>query len=243
LFLKKFGGTEGLLKRLKSIHVEEDGKTSYQLKTTEEELQERKDIYGLNIIEEIQSRSVFWRVMYKCWDIELRLLIFGAIATLFVGNTGSKKDGAGDKSGSEAFTIIMTLLLICLIDSITSKVAEEDIKSSRETLNIQMVEVQRNNEIKSMKSNEIVVGDVFLIKPGTMIPADSILIENEGMVVCNEQDVTGYADYKTKGLVTMDTIKDDLNFTNVLYAKSYVISGKGKAVVCAVGHKSQIGIV
>ena len=72
--------------------------------------------------------------MYKCWDIELRLLIFGAIATVFIGNTGNKK--GGDNSGSEAFTIIMTLILICLIDSITSKVAEEDIKESRETLNI-----------------------------------------------------------------------------------------------------------
>jgi magnesium-transporting ATPase (P-type) len=35
---------------------------------------------------------------------------------------------------------------------------------------------------------------------------------------------------------------EDQNLSNVLYAKSYVIKGKGKAIVCAVGHRTQFGM-
>jgi magnesium-transporting ATPase (P-type) len=35
---------------------------------------------------------------------------------------------------------------------------------------------------------------------------------------------------------------NDQDLSNVLYAKSYVIKGKGKAIVCAVGHRTQFGM-
>lgn len=34
----------------------------------------------------------------------------------------------------------------------------------------------------------------------------------------------------------------DTNLSNVLYAQSYIIKGKGKSIVCAVGHRTQFGM-
>lgn len=51
-------------------------------------------------------------------------------------------------------------------------------------------------------------------------------------------------DYQKKGTISLDVIKKDLNkdFNNILYGKSYIVDGHGKAVVCAVGAKSQYGM-
>lgn len=41
----------------------------------------------------------------------------------------------------------------------------------------QLIKTFRNGAIQEVDTNELVVGDVFLIEPGMMVPADSILIQ------------------------------------------------------------------
>jgi magnesium-transporting ATPase (P-type) len=52
--------------------------------------------------------------------------------------------------------------------------------------------------------------------------------------------VTGINYYKKKGVLTLENVKKNQNdYSNVLYNKSYIVDGFGKAVVCAVGKRSQ----
>lgn len=56
-------------------------------------------------------------------------------------------------------------------------------------------------------------------------------------------DVTGINHYKKKGVLTLEDMKKDKNdYSNILYSKSYIVDGYGKAVVCAVGKKSQFSM-
>lgn len=104
---------------------------------------------------------------------ELRFLILGSIVTLLVGAT--RTDGGGNKL--EALTLIATLFIICFIDSVTSKKCEDDIQKLTDKLQNQQIKVFRNGKKEEINGQELVVGDVYVIEPGMMVPADSILIE------------------------------------------------------------------
>jgi magnesium-transporting ATPase (P-type) len=54
--------------------------------------------------------------------------------------------------------------------------------------------------------------------------------------------VTGYVDYKIKGTIILDDIKNDMDKTNILYQKSYIVEGSGRAVACAIGIRTQSGM-
>lgn len=85
-----------------------------------------------------------------------------------------------------------------------------------------------------------------------MIPADSIITEIDSQtnqiaqVECNESEVTGVKTMQIKRKLPLSEedaqLLQDQNLSNVLYAKSYIIKGKGKAIVCAVGHRTQFGM-
>jgi magnesium-transporting ATPase (P-type) len=78
-----------------------------------------------------------------------------------------------------------------------------------------------------------VVGDIILVEAGNRIPADCILIEGNDITV----DEAYYNDKKEvivkKSLSTEDNHRD--NPDPFLLSKSLVMTGSGRAIVCAVG--------
>ena len=114
-----------------------------------------------------------------CWDPQLRFLILGAIATYLVSKI-KDKNNQSNNGGLEALALIGTLLVICVIDSITSKRCEDDITSLTSKLYNQKIKVFRDGseEPVEVNSEDLIVGDVFILQPGMMIPADSILIQH-----------------------------------------------------------------
>lgn len=85
---------------------------------------------------------------------------------------------------------------------------------------------------------KLVVGDIVLLEPGCMVPADCVLVEGEDMII----DESKYSDdrYKErKRVVTED------NFSQFpdpfLLSNTFITQGNGKAVVCVVGDQSRRG--
>mmetsp|Transcript_28011 Transcript_28011/g.42352 ORF Transcript_28011/g.42352 Transcript_28011/m.42352 type:complete len:335 (-) Transcript_28011:1052-2056(-) len=81
-----------------------------------------------------------------------------------------------------------------------------------------------------------------------MIPADSIIIETQvskranSTIECNEELVTGLQSQQTKGVLTMEALENYEEMSNVLFSGSFIVHGEGRAVVCAVGNRTQGGI-
>ena len=113
-----------------------------------------------------------------CWDPQMRFLIIGAIATFLVSRI-EDKENSHNNGGLEALALIGTLFAICSIDSITSKKCEDDISKLTTKIYNQKVNVFRdgNEESFEIEGFNLIVGDVYTIRPGMMIPADSILIQ------------------------------------------------------------------
>lgn len=110
-------------------------------------------------------------------------------------------------------------------------------------INEYKIEVYRESALcEILESEELVVGDIFNFKSGMMIPADSIIIEVDkefkNRVECNESDVTGLKTMQVKGRLSVKDSHDNDDLSNVLYSKTYIVRGSGKAIVCAVGHRT-----
>lgn len=93
-----------------------------------------------------------------------------------------------------------------------------------------------------MKVFDVVVGDVIIIEAGMRVPADCILIESYDVSV----DESPY--FEDRESISKKSSSHGSSYENnhkenpdpFLLAKSLVMTGKGRAVVCAVGKNTQI---
>lgn len=103
--------------------------------------------------------------------------------------------------------------------SIFQELKAKRILDSLTILNETTVEVIRNNQIHNIRSNEIVLDDIILLKNGQQIPTDCILLN--GTIDVNESLLTGESDLVHKGL------------NDILLSGSFITSGQA---VCKVTH-------
>lgn len=85
----------------------------------------------------------------------------------------------------------------------------------------------------SIKAYKVVVGDIILIEPGMRIPADCVLVD--GMDITVDESIY-HEDRETivsKQVSTGDNHRE--NPDPFLLQRCLVMSGSGRAVVCAVG--------
>jgi len=90
---------------------------------------------------------------------------------------------------------------------------------------------------------EIVVGDIILLAPGSYVPADARLIEAKQLSV-DESALTGESLPVIKDIAPLD--KEDMPLAdriNMVYMGTLVTAGLGKAVVVAVGEGTELGTI
>lgn len=99
--------------------------------------------------------------------------------------------------------------------------------------------VMRGGQPIELHRSDIVPGDILILEEGERIPADARLIESAGMRVDNAA-LTGESRPKRR---TADPLKDGnwLDLSNLVFAGTTVLSGHGRAVVFAVGMRTEFG--
>lgn len=123
------------------------------------------------------------------------------------------------------------MLFIFIIITNTAAGIYQEIKAKKtldrlSVLTYDQVDILRNNEIKSIKIDEIVLDDYLILTNGNQVPTDCMLIE--GHLEVNEALLTGESDaiLKEKG--------------QKLYSGSYITSGKGMCQVIHVGEDNYV---
>ncbi|RMJ10714.1 hypothetical protein CDV36_009639 [Fusarium kuroshium] len=113
-----------------------------------------------------------------------------------------------------------------------------------------LFEVQRLDKTCVVSVNDILVGDLLLLKAGDVIPADGILIDGPG-IACDESALTGESDLIRKapsndvGNALNKSLEDDgLNRTgskgHFIPAGGRVVDGTGTYLVTAVGQDTRL---
>ena len=98
--------------------------------------------------------------------------------------------------------------------------------------------VRRNDAMRTVDSEELVVGDLIELETGDTVPADCILIESTELA-CNESALTGEPEPMLKEVLTNENY--EFNPCPFVLQGSLIENGSGKAVVLTVGDNTNQG--
>jgi len=186
----------------------------------EEEVVVNRKKYGTNELTKIKQKTFFKILLESLGDPIIKILLIAlCIKLLFIF---SKYDWY------ETIGIAIAVMLASLISTISEYGSEAAFKRLQEDVSKIKVKVFRNNELKEIIINDIVVGDIVKLSTGDSIPADGILIN--GTLTCNESALTGESKDIKKNITE-----------NKLFRGTVVTNGIGKMLVEKVGNETEYG--
>ena len=216
--------SDEVLKDLKSLN---DGITEKEAKT-------RLSKYGYNKLKETKKKSFLSRFIDQFKNVMLIILIIAAILSAVV----SSKTG-------EPFTDTIIILFVVFLNALLGVIQESKAEKAIEALknmSLPYIKVKRDGKVLSVKTEELVIGDVVLIEAGDYVPADMRIIVNHSLRV-EESALTGesVAVDKKEEKITSNSKVALADRTNMLYSGSSVVYGRGEAVVVATGMNTELG--
>jgi Ca2+-transporting ATPase len=102
------------------------------------------------------------------------------------------------------------------------------------------VKVVREGSAVIIDSSEVVPGDIILLDAGERIPADARLVQARDLFI-DESILSGESAPVSKNIAPLQTIAGPFDMVNHVFMGTFVISGKGVAVVLATGQETEFG--
>jgi calcium-translocating P-type ATPase len=192
------------------------------------DVEERLKKYGLNKIPEAKKKSLLMIFLAQFCDPLIYILLFGACTSLFLKEFG------------DGFFIITILSLNSIIGALQEYSAQKSSDSLKKLVKSKSLVIREGREIE-IDSQFLTVGDVVVLKEGTKIPADLLLVESEELRI-NESMLTGESDSVKKNHthISKDGAILQEKF-NEAFAGTIVVKGFGIGVVQTVGINTEIG--
>lgn len=194
------------------------------------EVAARRARYGNNVLPESEKRSIFSMLWEQVASLP-NLLLF-ASAGISLATAGI----------FDAVIVLGVIGVNSVIGFFTEFKAEQTIDALTKLVH-PYVMVLRDGVETEIPVEEVVVGDMVLLSPGSYVPADARLIEARQLSV-DESALTGESLPVIKDTAPLD--KEDVPLgdrINMLYMGTLVTSGLGKAVVVGVGESTELGMI
>jgi len=208
----------------------ETGSSSNGLPDAEAKTRLEKD--GPNKLKEGKKKTILGRFIEQFKDIMIIILLIAAV----VSGVVAVMEG---ESLNESIIILVVVFLNAIMGVVQESKAEKAIDSLK-TMSVPNIKVRRNGIVKSVNTEELVVGDVVLIEAGDFVPADMRIIENSSLKV-EEAALTGESVPVYKDISTLDGEVPLAERKNMLYSGSSVVYGRGEGVVTAIGMDTELG--
>ena len=198
---------------------------------------------GKNKLEEAKKKSIFQRFIDQLKDPMIIILI---IAAAISAVTEYIETSAAGHSFFPTDTII--ILAVVIINAVLGVMQESKAEKAVEALqkmSAATTKTLRDGQIVTVKSEDLVVGDVILLDAGDAIPADCRIFECASMKI-EEAALTGESVPVTKLVNALMGKKDESEVAlgdrkNMAYMGSTLVYGRGKAVVVATGMDTEMG--
>ena len=195
----------------------------------ESEAENRLKIYGPNTLREKKESSALRLLLSQFKSPIILLLLFSAILSFFLSQ------------GIQALIIVIILLISGVLGFWQEYTATDAVSRLLELVQVKAT-VLRGEGQKDVPIEDIVPGDIILLRAGDIIPGDSLILESKDLFV-NEATLTGetYPVEKFAGAVPGDT---PLNRRiNSLFMGTSAVSGTAKAVIVSTGLQTEFGKV
>ena len=211
---------------IKSVVKKLNSNANYGL--TESEVQQRLKKYGENELA-AQGPKTQWKILIdQCNDPIIFILVIAAVLTFLFNN-----------DLPEAIAIIAVIIITVIIGFIMELQGVRSLEALRQ-MGFTEGTVLRNGKIKTIKSSELVPGDIILIEAGDVVSADARLITVENLAI-KEATLTGESTviYKHIKSLPKNTILSKQQ--NMVFKGTTVEQGSAKAIVVHTGQNSQLG--
>lgn len=201
---------------------------------SEEEAKNRLAHDGLNKLKEAKKESKFVKFLSQFKDLMIIVLFIAAIVSFIISYINK-----------ESYLDSIIIILIVFINAILGYLEEEKADKAIESLKKMQttkVKVKRNGKVKYLNSEELVVGDIVLLEAGDKVSADARIIESNSLKV-DESSLTGESisvSKDTKEIKQAVSLNDQ---TNMVFAGTNVVYGKGLCIVTKTGMNTEIGLI
>ena len=218
----------------KSIEeVEKELETDLSKGLSNEEVQKRREKYGLNELKAKKKKSLFQKFLDQFKDFSIIILIIAAIVSGIVG--------VAEGEGVTDTIIILIVVIVNAIIGVTQEAKAEKSLEALQKLTDHASKVLRNGEVTVVPAKELVPGDIVVLDTGDYIPADLRIIEAVNLK-SQESSLTGESVPVEK---TIDKIEEKEvgigDRINMLFSSSLVTYGRGKGIVVETGMTTEVG--
>lgn len=223
----------------------------YYLKTTDETLQdvkseagglttidaeERLRNDGKNKLEEASKDSIIKKLLMQFADPMIIILVVAAAIS-----------GVTSFYSNESFADVIIILAVVIINAILGVYQESKAEKAIEALQEMASatsKVYRDGKLVTIKSEDLVKGDIIVLEAGDAVPADGRIIQCASMKI-EEAALTGESVPvdKTDCVLELDGQKEIPlgDRRNMVYMGSTVVYGRGMAVICETGMNTEMG--
>ncbi|UNC93188.1 cation-transporting P-type ATPase [Candidatus Contubernalis alkaliaceticus] len=201
--------------------------TSTEKGLSEGEVQNRLKEFGKNKIPEAKRRSALMRLLAQFHNTLIYLLIGVAIITAIMDHW------------IDTFVIIAVVVINSLIGFIQEGKAEQALEEIKKMLSLEAIVIRSSNRQK-ISAEEIVPGDVIILKSGDKLPADLRIIKAKNLRV-EESPLTGESTDVNKHTepIVGDVVIGDRK--NMAYSGTMVTYGEATGVVVTTGENTELG--
>lgn len=214
--------------------IRRETKTNLKYGIDSREVEQRKQLYGVNKIEEQKKKSLVLRFIEQFNDFMIITLIVAAI----ISSVTAYMQGTNDYIDS--IIIVAIVVFNAFLGLIQESKAEKALEALKK-LSAPTAKVKRDNKIIDIPSEEVVVGDILILEAGAFVPADCRLIDAFNLKV-EESALTGETVPVQKDanvVLEPNTVLGDM--VNMAFATTIITNGHAEAIVTDVGMNTKVG--
>ncbi|KAL8496808.1 hypothetical protein ACS0TY_020474 [Phlomoides rotata] len=210
-----------------------------------DEVEKRKQIYGVNELEKHDGPSIFRLVLDQFNDTLVRILLVAAVVSFVLAWCDGDEGG---EMGITAFVEPLVIFLILIVNAIVGvwqeNNAEKALDALKEIQSEHATVIRDGKKISSLPAKELVPGDIVELRVGDKVPADMRVLSLISSTLRVEQgSLTGESEAVGK---TTKAVAEDVDIQGkkcMVFAGTTVVNGNCICLVTQTGMNTEIGNV
>ncbi len=196
---------------------------------SETEAARRLHTFGANKPTEKTERSAWLRLLSQFQNVLIYLLLASAGVSVALAHW------------VDASVIFGVVLINGIVGFVQEGKAERALRAIQAMARSRS-QVVRDGQLRSIDSQDLVVGDIIFVQAGDRVPADARLIYGKD-IRCDESALTGESEPTSKRVTALapDTVGNAP--ANMLFMGTLITYGTGRALVWHTGDKTQLGTI
>ena len=209
------------------VMLEEKLGSSLKIGLTEEQAEEKRKICGLNETPD-HPKSIFYFLCRQMHSSFIVVLCVAAFLSMLLQDV------------STGIMILIIVLLNTVVGCYQEYKADRSVQLLK-TFLVSTTKIIRNGAERVLQRRLLVPGDLVILEPGTIVPADMRLVEADDLTV-DESMLTGETLAVVKQADSLDQdARDIAQATNICFAGTTINTGRGKGIVLEIGQNTAQG--